>query len=143
MTSLEHLLTSSDIVSIHSALNAQTRGLLDARALALMKPSACLVNTARGGIVDEAAVADALNAGLLRGAAFDCFAHEAPEWSSPLRDAHNVILTPHCIGHSADGARAMAAMFEENILRSLRGEPPCRLRNPEALSTAMPRSTTS
>lgn len=144
VSTLGEVLELADVVSIHAALNDETRGLIGVPELARMKPSAILVNTARGGIVDETAVAAALESRRLHAAAFDCFSEEPLAADSPLRRAPNVILTPHCIGHTVEGARAVAAMFEENIRRTLKGEPPCRLRNPEALrSTGTRRSTTS
>jgi D-3-phosphoglycerate dehydrogenase len=142
--SLHDLLAASDVVSLHASLDAGSRGLLDAAAVARMKPGAILVNTARGGLVDETAVARALESGRLRAAAFDCFEREPLPAASPLRGAPRTLLTPHVIGHTVEGARAMVAMFEDNVRRTLRGEPPCSLRNPEALDRLRPaRSTTS
>jgi len=138
VVSLERLLRESDIVSIHTSLNASTRGLLGASQIATMKPSAMLINTARGGIVDESALCEALHAGRLRAAALDCFGQEPLQPDSPLLTTPNLILTPHSIGHTADGARAVAARFEENILRALRGDLPCNLRNPEVLDAREP-----
>lgn len=141
---LENLLAASDVVSLHASLDASSRGLVDASAVARMKRGAILINTARGGLVDEAAVARALESGHLRGAAFDCFEREPLPAASPLRAAPRALLTPHVIGHTVEGARAMVAMFEDNIRRTLRGDPPCSLRNPEALDRLRPtRSTTS
>lgn len=135
---LERLLRDSDIVSVHASLSGATRGLLGAAQIASMKPSAMLINTARGGIVDEQALCEALHAGRLRAAALDCFGEEPLPAQSPLLTAPNLILTPHSIGHTADGARAVAARFEENILRTLRGDLPCNLRNPEVLDAQEP-----
>lgn len=142
--SLDDLLAASDVVSLHASLDAGSRGLLDATAVARMKPGAILINTARGGLVDETAVARALESGQLGAAAFDCFEREPLPAAGPLRAAPRTLLTPHVIGHTVEGARAMVAMFEDNIRRTLRGEPPCSLRNPEALDRVRPsRSTTS
>jgi phosphoglycerate dehydrogenase-like enzyme len=108
-----------------------------------MKPSAVLINTARGGIVDEPALCAALDSGRLRAAALDCFEQEPLPPDSPLRTTPNLILTPHSIGHTVEGARAVAARFEDNILRSLRGDLPCNLRNPEVLDGSLREQTIS
>jgi glyoxylate reductase len=110
---LERALPDADIVSIHCPLTPETKHLIDARALALLRPSAVLVNTARGAIVDERAVIDALRDGRLAGAALDVFEHE-PEVSAELLSLENVVVTPHlgsatratreAMGHSAVGA---------------------------------------
>ena len=94
---LDELLAWADVVSIHAPLNDRTRGLIGARELARMKPSALLINVARGGIVDEAALAAALDEGRLAGAALDVFAHEPLEADSPLlrlRNADRLLLSP-------------------------------------------------
>jgi (S)-sulfolactate dehydrogenase len=95
---LEQLLTESDAVSLHVPLTAQTRGLIDANRIGLMKTQAVLINTARGGIVDEATLAQALYSGKLAGAALDVFDHEPLAAGSPLATAPNLILTPHIGG---------------------------------------------
>lgn len=95
---LEQLLAESDAVSLHVPLTAQTRGLIDANRIGLMKTQAVLINTARGGIVDEAALAQALHSGKLAGAALDVFDHEPLAAGSPLATAPNLILTPHIGG---------------------------------------------
>jgi phosphoglycerate dehydrogenase-like enzyme len=92
---LEELLSSSDIVSIHLQLSEESRGLLDAQKLALMKPGSILINTARGAIVDEPALVAALRSGPLSAAGLDVFAQEPLPADSPLRSLHNVVLTPH------------------------------------------------
>ncbi len=95
---LEDLLRTCDVVTVHCPLSDRTRGLIGARELAMMKPAAVLVNVARGGIVDEAALAEALDAGHLTGAALDVFVHEPLEASSPLcrlADPDRLLLSPH------------------------------------------------
>lgn len=92
---LEELLQWSDIVSLHLALDGETRHLIDAARLALLKPSAYLINTARGGLVDSAALSVALNAGKLAGAGLDVFENEPPKADDPLLQAPHTVLTPH------------------------------------------------
>ncbi|MCA1647638.1 MAG: phosphoglycerate dehydrogenase [Chloroflexi bacterium] len=96
--SLDELLRQSDVLTLHAPLLPETRGLIDASALAKMKPSAYVVNTARGPLVDEAAITRALHAGQIAGAALDVFEREPLPASSPLRQAPNLLLTPHLAG---------------------------------------------
>ena len=122
-SSLENLLAVSDFVSVHVALAEGTRNLLDAQAIARMKPGAILVNTSRGGIVDEQALARALSTRALRAAALDVFAEEPLERDSPLRELDNVILAPH-IGSATHRTReAMARLAVENLIAGLAGRP--------------------
>jgi phosphoglycerate dehydrogenase-like enzyme len=92
---LDELLRAADVISVHATLGEQTRGLIDARRLGLMKPSAYLINTARGPIVDEAALVDALAQGRIAGAALDVFDTEPLPAGHPLASLPNVVLTPH------------------------------------------------
>jgi D-3-phosphoglycerate dehydrogenase len=122
LVELDTLLPAADVVSLHVPLAAATRGLLDQARLATMKPGALLVNVARGGIVDEAALAEALAAGRLGGAAIDVFEHE-PVRDSPLLSAPNTVLTPH-LGASTAEAQAKASLeVVEGILDVLAGRP--------------------
>ena len=136
---LDALLERSDFVSVHVALTPGTRGLLGAGALARIRRGAILVNTARGGIVDEEALADALRAGRLAGAALDVFAREPLPPDSPLLGAPNLILTPH-IGSATVATRArMAELAVDNLLAGLAGRPLPHCANPEALAAGRAR----
>ena len=124
--SLAQLFAESDIVSLHVPLKANTRHLIDDAALAQMKPGALLINTARGGLIDEAALVRALQRGTLGGACLDVFAEEPLPAESPLRRLDNVILTPHTAGYP-DGPKFHAkriAYFAANIQRWLAGDEP-------------------
>jgi len=105
-TGLNRLLSSSDVVSLHVALTDESRNLIDAAALARMRRDAVLINTARGGLVDERALHDAIVAGRLGAACLDVFAHEPPE-GSPLLDLPNVLCTPHIGGSTEEAILAM------------------------------------
>jgi (S)-sulfolactate dehydrogenase len=119
--SLEDLLASADIVSLHVPLSDQTRGLLGRDALARMKDSAILINTARGGIIDEAALAEALKAGRLGGAAIDVFAEEPLGADTPLRAAPRLIATPHIAGVTEESNQRVSDMIAERVLSVLEG----------------------
>jgi glyoxylate reductase len=128
---LGELLAHSDALTLHCPLTEQTRGLIDAAALARMKPGAVLINTARGAIVDHGALIDALAGGRLGGAGLDVFPEE-PSVPDALRRMDNVVLTPH-IGTNTIEARAeMCAKAAQNILDALAGRRPESLVNPEA-----------
>jgi lactate dehydrogenase-like 2-hydroxyacid dehydrogenase len=114
---LEELLASADVVSLHCPLTEDTRHLIDARALAAMKPSAVLVNTARGPIVDEGALVDALSRGVIAGAALDVFEFE-PEVSEELLSLDQVVLTPH-MGSGTRSTREAMGMLAVDALRSV------------------------
>ena len=131
---LHTLLQTSDIVSLHVALNDETRGLLGADRLRLMKRGALLINTARGGIIDEAALIELLKDGHLAGAALDVFATEPLPADSALRNAPNIILTPHRIGHTRDGHEGLARTAIENVAHVIGGEPPLYTCNPEIIA---------
>ncbi len=122
--SLEQLLATADFVSLHAPATPETRGLINAGTLAQMKPSAYLINTARGDLVQETHLADALRQGRIAGAALDVFAAEPPEPANPLLGLPNVLPTPHIAGITAQSARRMAELSAENLLAALRGERP-------------------
>ncbi|MGV3573425.1 MAG: NAD(P)-dependent oxidoreductase [Ramlibacter sp.] len=129
---LDALLERSDIVGLFAESNARTRGIIDAQALARMKPTAYLVNVARGDLVDEPALERALRGGRIAGAALDVFAEEPLPAGSPLRTLDNVILTPHLVGHTRELYAALAPAALDNIARILRGELPLHCKNPAA-----------
>ena len=131
---LEDLLRQSDFVSIHCFLNAATRHLINAERLLLMKPTAFLINTARGGIVDTEALYRALHAKRIAGAGLDVFEGEPLRADSPLRALENVYLSPHTAGSTADARRLSGATAAENLIRALRGERPLGIVNPEVLA---------
>ncbi len=117
--SLEALLGEADVVSLHVPLTDGTRGLFDAARIAAMKPGAVLVNTARGGIVDEAALAASLVAGHLGGAALDVFDDEPLPAGSALAAAPNLILTPHIGGVTLESNERVSSMIAERVGRFL------------------------
>jgi len=121
---LEDLLRRSDIVSLHAPVLPSTRHLINAARLALLKPTAYLINTARGELVDEEALAHALTAGALAGAALDVFSQEPPGPDHPLIGLPNVLPTPHSAGQTLEGLRRMGEITAENLLRVLHGEQP-------------------
>jgi D-3-phosphoglycerate dehydrogenase len=121
--SLTELLKASDVVSLHAAAEQVYGTLIGANELQLMKPGALLVNTARGQLVDEAALAEALRDDRLGGAGIDAFVHEPPV-GSPLLSLEKVVLTPHLGGRTYGGQRRMGEMAIQNCLRALRGEVP-------------------
>jgi glyoxylate reductase len=120
---LDELLAAADVVSIHCPLSEETRHLIDARRLGLMKPTAYLVNTARGPIVDEAALAGALRAGTIAGAGLDVFEHE-PAVEPALLDLENVVLIPHLGSATIETRTAMGVLAAKNAAAVLRGDPP-------------------
>ena len=129
--SLEELLLRSDFVTVHVALTDDTRNLLDAEKIAMMKPGAVLVNTARGGIVDEAALAAALSGGHLYAAGIDVFEREPVSLENPLLEHSNVVVAPH-IGSATGLTRArMADIASENALAALKDQPMPHCVNPE------------
>jgi D-3-phosphoglycerate dehydrogenase len=130
---LDTLLKTSDVVVVLAALNAETRGMIGADKLRLMKKSAILVNTARGQIIDEKALYEALKSGGIAGAALDCFEVEPLPLDSPLRALPNVILTPHMIGHTYDAHHSLEVATRENIARIVAGREPRYVRNPDVL----------
>ena len=126
----DELFRDADVLSIHAALTAETRGLVGAPQLSKMKRSAVLVNCARGEIVDEAALADALRAGTIAGAAIDVFATEPPV-GSPLLTAPNAVFTPHLGASTAEGQARAGAIVAEQVIQVLAGRRPEFVVNPK------------
>lgn len=121
LVDLDGLLADADVVTLHAPLTEETRGLIDADRIGRMKPGALLVNAARGGLVDETAVVDALEEGRLGGAAFDVYAHEPPE-GSPLLGRGDVVLTPHLGASTVEAQRDVSVQVVEQVLDALRQE---------------------
>ncbi|HWQ22707.1 MAG TPA: D-glycerate dehydrogenase [Gaiellaceae bacterium] len=119
---LDELLAEADLVTLHVPLTPETRGLIDARRLALLRDGACLVNTARGEVVDEPALVAELRSGRIR-AGLDVFAHE-PNVPPELLGLDNVVLTPHLGSATRQAREAMTRLVVDNLLAVARGEPP-------------------
>lgn len=131
---LEDALAAADVVTLHCPLTAETRGLIGRERLARLPAGAFLVNTARGGIVDEAALAEALRSGRLAGAALDVMVREPLPADDPLLALPNLLLSPHIAGVTAESARRMALEAAENVLAGLAGRLPREVVvNPEVL----------
>ena len=130
---LEQLLRTSDVVCVLASLNPVTQGMLGLSRLRLMKPDAVLINTARGGIVDERALVQIAQERPGLRIALDTFAQEPLPGNSPLRDLPNAILTPHAIGHTQESLDALTPAAVENVSRVLRGELPLFVRNPDVI----------
>jgi D-3-phosphoglycerate dehydrogenase len=118
---LEELYRTSDVISLHVRLSSKTEGMIDAEQFALMKPGAILVNTARGAIVQEIALIDALTSGRIAGAGLDVFATEPLPPGHPLTALDNVVLTPHCAGITPEALEAGLRMSVENIWAFVEG----------------------
>ncbi len=127
---LDELLEASDVVSLHAPQTEQTEGLIDADAFSLMKETAVLINTARGGLVDEDALVDALRSASIAGAGLDVFLDEPLPMGHGLLDLDNVLLSPHTGGGTGGGQKGVVADIKANIDRLMRGETPHHLAAP-------------
>ncbi len=123
MVELDELYGASDVLSLHLRLSPRTEGFLGAREFGLLKPGAILLNTARGGLVDESALVEALAGGRLAGAGLDVFAREPLAAGHALTALENVVLTPHCAGITPEALEAGLRMAVENIWRFAEGRP--------------------
>ena len=135
LVELDDLLAESDFVSIHAPATEGTRGMIDARRLGLMKPTAYLVSLSDAAIVDEQALVPALSERRIAGAALDVFETQPISPDSPLLGLDNVVLTPHLGGATEETVERHSAMMADDVLRWLDGERPERLVNPEAWSS--------
>jgi phosphoglycerate dehydrogenase-like enzyme len=121
---MDELLAKSDFVSLHLPLLPDTQNMVNAGMLAKMKKGAFLINTARGELIDELALVDALTSGHLAGVALDVFKKEPPSEDNPLLKLTQVIVTPHISSHTDGATDAMGRMALADCLAVLRGEPP-------------------
>ena len=121
---LDELLKNCDIVSLHIPVTDETRHLMGANQIQQMKTGSYIVNTARGKIIDEKALIDALQTGKLKGAALDVFENEPLSPDNPLCEMSNVILTPHLAASNLEGMQRMAVQVAESVLRAIQGEEP-------------------
>lgn len=134
----EDLLRRSDVVSLHLPLTAETRSLFNAETIGRMKPGSWLLNTARGGLVDETALVRAIDSGQVAGAGLDVYENE-PAISPALLDSDRVVLMPHAGSATVETRREMARMVVEDVRRVLSGEKPLRLVPPEGVGRERPR----
>jgi phosphoglycerate dehydrogenase-like enzyme len=134
--SLDELLAESDFVSLHAALTPENRGLLNEARLRKMKPTAYLINTARGALIDEAALAKVLNEGAIAGAALDAFVTEPLPAEHPLRSAKNVLLTPHLASFARETGERVSNTAAQAIVDLMQGRKPQFVVNPEVYKAA-------
>lgn len=134
--SLDELLAQSDFVSLHAALTPENRGLLNEARLRKMKPTAYLINTARGALIDETALAKVLNEGVIAGAALDAFVTEPLPAEHPLRTAKNVLLTPHLASFARETGARVSNTGAQAIVDLMNGRKPQFVVNPEVYKSA-------
>ncbi len=130
---LEEVARQADFLSCHVPLSPETQGLIGADLLGLMKPGAFVINTSRGGLVDLDALADALDKGLIRGAALDVFPSEPPDFSHPIFSIESVVLTPHAAGRGEDAIYNTVRHAMGCVLDFMAGRRPPDVANPEVL----------
>ena len=128
---LQSMLREADFVTLHTPLSPETRGMIGAAELALMKPTAYLVNTSRGPVVDESALFAALREKRIAGAGLDVYTQEPIPFPHPFLELDNVILTPHIASSTEDGLWKMGVTVAEEMLTALRGEKPRFMANPQ------------
>src|SRR5208337_3776402 len=128
---LDTLLRESDFISVHTDLNQQTRGMFAAEQFKKMKPTAIFVNTARGPLVDQKALADALKAGTIFAAGLDVTDPEPPEMSDPLLKLPNVVIAPHIASATVQTRNQMAEICAKNLIAGVTGQPLPAWVNPE------------
>ncbi|MEZ4616276.1 MAG: C-terminal binding protein [Caldilineaceae bacterium] len=135
-TDLDLLLHESDYISLHAPLTPATKGLINAATLGRMKPTAFLINTARGALIDEAALVTALHEGALAGAALDVLVQEPPDPGNPLLQLANVIVTPHAAFYSSAAIAELAEKAARHVAQSLQGQLPDHVVNAQVLTQA-------
>ena len=138
---LAFLLRESDYISLHAPLTPETQHLINAETLRHMKPSAFIINTARGALIDEAALASALHEGSITGAALDVLSQEPPPTDHPLLRMDNVIVTPHAAFYSSAAIAELAEKAARHVAQSLQGQRPDHIVNPAVLTQANLRLT--
>jgi len=131
--SLDELLQTSDVITIHAPLTTATAGLVDRRAISLMRPGAIVINAARGGLLDEVALLEALDGGRLGGAGLDVFREEPLPPDSPLLGRDDIVVSPHVAAATVASRERLWRTALEDVLRCLRGESPRNIVNPEVL----------
>lgn len=134
-TCLEEVFSQSDFISLHIPLNEQTKYSIDQRLYSLMKPSAFLVNTSRGAVVNQKDLYNTLKEGLIAGAGLDVFDPEPPAKDMPLLSLPNIIVTPHVGGTTIECNYIMSTTAAENVIKVLEGKKPDYIANPEVLKT--------
>src|SRR6516225_6376201 len=142
LVTFEELLRCSDLITLHAPLSAETSRLIRAETIALMRPGALLVNTCRGGLIDEDAVAAALRVGRLAGAALDVFETEPLPSASPLRSLPNVLLSPHAAWYSPASLAALPVQAAQQVVNFLAGLPVPSIINPDYLEHVAQRGST-
>jgi D-3-phosphoglycerate dehydrogenase len=135
-TDLEHVLRESDYLSLHVPLTADTKGMVDAAFLRRMKPTAYLINTSRGAVIDEAALAQALRDRVIRGAALDVLTQEPPPADHPLLGLPNALITPHAAFNSVEAVEELQARTAQHVADVLTGKLPPFVINPAVLESA-------
>ncbi len=130
---LDELVRESDFITVHVPLFAETRGIIGERELRMMKRNAIVVNTARGGLIDEPALQKALREGWIAGAALDVVEVEPPEGAHPFAELDNAVITPHLAGGTRGSVKEMSRAAIDEVLRLTRGERPLHVVNPAAL----------
>lgn len=123
LVTAEEIFRESDVLSLHCPLTEKTKGMVNAKTLALMKPSSVIINTARGGLIDEAALADALNSGRLYGAGLDTVSTEPMREDNPLIGAKNCVITPHIAWVARETRSRLVGLAAENLRKFLEGTP--------------------
>ncbi|OCA81635.1 hydroxyacid dehydrogenase [Bacillus sp. FJAT-27225] len=136
-TDMEDVFRESDFVSLHIPLNQYTKHSIDSKLFSIMKPTAYLINTARGAVVNQTDLYDALKDGKLAGAGLDVFDPEPPPKNLPLLSLANVVVTPHVGGTTVEANQIMATTVAENVINVLHGKKPAHIGNPEVLATKL------